>query len=73
MPSNLKPAPLGLTSDLTAKLIGDRPAYGNGVTRVPFGEFRLVDGKKSIDLNTVPSSMEQRAAIWRKPQEGADA
>jgi hypothetical protein len=73
MPSNLKPAPLGLTSDLTAKLVGDRPAYGKGVVRVPFGEFRLVDGKKRIDLNTVPSSMEQRAASWRKPREGADA
>ena len=50
MAGNLKPAPLQLTESLVAKLVGDRPAYGNGVVRVPF-EGVLVDrprgGEKS--------------------------
>lgn len=30
--SNLKRAPLPLTGELVAKLVGDRPAYGKGLT-----------------------------------------
>lgn len=40
--SNLKPAPISLTASVTAKLTGDRPAYGKGVTRIPV-ETGLVD------------------------------
>tara|TARA_B100001179_G_scaffold211998_1_gene179649 strand:+ start:2444 stop:2665 length:222 start_codon:yes stop_codon:yes gene_type:complete len=72
MASNLKPAPLSLTEDVVAKLAGERPAFGKGIVRVPVASFRLVDGKKRIDLNTVPSAMEMRAASWRKPREGSD-
>ncbi len=32
--SNLKPAPLAFTPELVAKLVGDRPAYGRGITRI---------------------------------------
>ena len=32
---NLKGAPIGLTADLTAKLVGDRPAYGKGIAHLP--------------------------------------
>jgi len=42
MAGNLKPAPLQLTESVVAKLVGDRPAYGSGVVRVPF-EGVLVD------------------------------
>lgn len=40
--SNLKPAPFALTPALTAKLAGDRPAYGAGIVRVPIAG-KLVD------------------------------
>ena len=40
--ANLKTAPLALTPALTAKLTGDRPAYGKGVIHQPI-EGRLVD------------------------------
>ncbi len=33
---NLKPAPLSLTPAVVAKLLGDQPAYGRGIARVPF-------------------------------------
>lgn len=33
--SNLKPAPMPLTADLTAKLAGDRPAFGKGIVHLP--------------------------------------
>ena len=46
MASNLKPAPLSLTPAVTAKLVGDRPAYGKGVVHVPLGEIKLVDRPK---------------------------
>lgn len=39
---NLKQAPLHLTEGLTAKLVGDRPAFGKGVARLPI-EGKLVD------------------------------
>jgi hypothetical protein len=45
MASNLKPAPLGLTTAVTAKMVGDRPAVGKGVVHVPL-EGRLVDQAK---------------------------
>lgn len=32
---NLKSAPLALTTGLVAKLVGDRPAYGRGIVRIP--------------------------------------
>lgn len=72
MASNIKPAPLCLTESVVAKLTGDRPAYGTGIVRVPMASFRLVDGQKRIDLNTVPSAMELRAESWRKAREGRD-
>lgn len=39
---NLKPAPLFLSVELVAKLVGDRPAYGKGVERLRI-EGQLVD------------------------------
>ncbi len=33
--ATLKPAPLALTGDLVAKLVGDRPAYGKGIAHLP--------------------------------------
>ncbi|MEL7754037.1 hypothetical protein VO57_008710 [Citromicrobium bathyomarinum] len=33
--SNVKPAPIGLTEGVVAKMVGDRPAYGKGIVRVP--------------------------------------
>ena len=33
--SNVKPAPIGLTESVVAKMVGDRPAYGQGVIHVP--------------------------------------
>ncbi|MBD3728732.1 MAG: hypothetical protein IE933_03420 [Sphingomonadales bacterium] len=41
--SNLKPGPIFLTPELTAKLVGDRPAYGKGIAHLPFGQRPLVD------------------------------
>ena len=97
---NLKPAPIGLTEGTVAKLVGDRPAYGKGVIRVPMapyakcgecGQLRTMPCKYSacpipqvrsssacerreppakIDLNTVPSSMELRAASWKEKPNG---
>lgn len=42
---NLKPAPLFLSTDLVAKLVGDRPAFGKGIARVPFVEPTAPLGK----------------------------
>ena len=39
MTSNVKPAPLGLTEGVVAKMVGDRPAYGRGVVHVPIEPF----------------------------------
>ncbi len=33
--SNLRPAPLALTPAIVAKIVGDRPAYGKGITHIP--------------------------------------
>lgn len=43
MAGNLKPAPLDLTPAVTAKLIGDWPAYGRGIARIPVLDTKLVD------------------------------
>ncbi|MEL7784088.1 hypothetical protein AAG607_13760 [Citromicrobium bathyomarinum] len=97
---NLKSAPIGLTEGVVAKLVGDRPAYGKGVTHVPIapytkcgecGQLRTKpcdysacpilqvasssepkrrDLPAKIDLNTVPSSMELRAASWKEKPNG---
>ena len=40
--SNLKPAPIALTPELVAKLVGDRPAYGKGLVRLP------IEGKLGV-------------------------
>ena len=37
--SNLKPAPLGLNENVVAKMVGDRPAYGQGVVHVPMAPY----------------------------------
>jgi len=37
--SNVKPAPLGLTEGVVAKMVGDRPAYGRCVVHVPIAPF----------------------------------
>ena len=50
MASNLKPAPIGLTESVVAKLTGDRPAYGKGVVRVPI-EGALVDRPRDGGTN----------------------
>jgi hypothetical protein len=43
--ANLKPAPLHLTEAVTAKLVGDRPAFGKGVTHLAL-KGKLVDRPK---------------------------
>ena len=43
--ANLKSPPLFLDEALTAKLAGDRPAYGRGVARLPL-KGKLVDRPK---------------------------
>lgn len=43
--SNLKPAPLGLTEGTVAKLVGDRPAYGKHIVRLPIVPCKT--GRKS--------------------------
>lgn len=45
MAENLKPAPLGLTGAVVAKLVDDRPAYGKGIARIPL-QGKLVDQAK---------------------------
>jgi len=37
--SNVKPAPIGLTESVVAKMVGDRPAYGQGVIHVPMARY----------------------------------
>lgn len=32
---NLKPAPLALTADVVAKLVGDRPPFGKSIVHLP--------------------------------------
>ena len=39
--SNVKPAPLSLTEGTVAKLVGDRPAYGQGIVHVPMAPYAL--------------------------------
>lgn len=46
--SNLKPAPFSLTGDVVAKLVGDRPAFGKGVVRVPF-QGKIGSPRKATD------------------------
>ena len=41
--SNLKTAPLSLTPDVAAKLLGDQPGYGKRIKRVPIEPVKLVD------------------------------
>lgn len=78
--SNVKSAPLPLDGDAVAKITGDRPAYGKRIVRVPIlgklvdqarGGIGIEAGK--IDLNIVPSSMEQRAASWSKGRDDAQS
>ncbi|ALG60875.1 MULTISPECIES: hypothetical protein [Citromicrobium] len=37
--SNVKPAPIGLTEGVVAKMVGDRPACGKGVIHVPVAPY----------------------------------
>lgn len=58
--SNLKPAPLDLTPALVAKLVGDRPAHGKGIARVPLGCAKCgQSGRTSLCYSPCP--FEERA------------
>lgn len=63
--SNLKPAPLPFTPDLVAKLVGDRPAYGKGIVRVPVegaaGGCRKCGQTCRTELCYSPCPLEERA------------
>lgn len=37
--SNVKPAPIGLTEGVVAKMVGDRPPFGRGVIHVPIEHY----------------------------------
>ncbi len=50
--SNLKPAPLGLTESVVAKMLGDRPPFGTGVIHVPIAPF--VECDKCGQLRSEP-------------------
>jgi len=50
--SNLKPAPLGLSESVVAKMVGDRPAYGQGVIHVPIAPYTRCG--ECGQLRTVP-------------------
>lgn len=58
MSGNLKPAPFALTPALVGKLLGDRPAYGAGIARLPI-EGVLVDRSANEDPT--------RPSTWSNP------
>lgn len=65
---NLKPAPLPLTGDLVAKLVGDRPAYGRGIRHVPVVSNPVVcstckqERHRPCDLSTCPIGRQAASA-----------